>query len=76
MGTDYKLAVMNGLSLNKTKFSEELNENDRESILTIKSFDEGDLNKLFECVYGFLKYESTLQLDNTTFECKYINIQP
>ncbi|VDH95555.1 Hypothetical predicted protein, partial [Mytilus galloprovincialis] len=68
VGTDSKVAVMNGLSLNKTKFSEELNKIDHESILTIKSFDEGDLNKPFQCVYGFFKYKSTLQLDNTRFE--------
>ncbi|VDI32944.1 Hypothetical predicted protein [Mytilus galloprovincialis] len=65
---DYTLAVMNGLSLNETKFSEELNEVDRLSILTIKSFNEGDINKLYECVYGFWEYISDLKLNNTIFE--------
>lgn len=70
VGTDYQIVVLNEAFQNKTKYTEELNVIDRVSILTIKSLDENDINKVYACSYGFLQYEESLQLDNGLFECK------
>lgn len=71
VGTPYKLIIMNGVSHNKTKYNEELNQSDHLSILTIKSFSESDVNIPYECVYKFQKFRSVLQLNESIFECKY-----
>lgn len=70
VGFDYTVVVLNGLSLNKAKYTEELNKIQHVSILTIKSLDENDVNKPYECVYGFWKFQATLAIDKDIFECK------
>lgn len=71
VGTSYKLIIMNGLSHNKTKYNEELNQSDHLSILTIHSLSESDVNIPYECVYKFQKFRSVLQLKENIYECKY-----
>lgn len=65
---------MNGVSSNETKYSEELDEVNRMSILTIKSFSVEDLNIPYECVYGFMKYRARLMLKENEYECKLYGI--
>lgn len=70
VGWTHTLTVMNGRSVNETKYQEELNETSQQSILTIKSFSVHDVNIPYECVYGFMQYSTTLLLKEDVYECK------
>lgn len=75
-GVENKLIVMNGISQNKTKYEEELNERNRISILTIKSLSEKDIDIPYECAYAFLKYTARLQLSEIEYEYHPTEILP
>lgn len=68
VGYQYKLIITNGLSYIKTKFKEDLKVEERVSVLTVFSLSEQDVNIPYECVYGFQKYRSTLNLTKDMFE--------
>lgn len=68
VGSNYTLTIMNDKSLNKNKYCEELDEYNRKSVLTIKSFSVEDVNIPYECVYGFQKYGATLELTTAGYE--------
>lgn len=76
VGFDYKIVVVNGLSLDNSKYIEELDEIGHVSILTIKAFDEKDVNIPYACAYGFLVYRAQLQLDQNLFEFHPSNVLP
>ncbi|XP_052079674.1 uncharacterized protein LOC127717858 isoform X2 [Mytilus californianus] len=67
-GNQYNLIIINGLSYNSSKYIEELKEKDKVSVLTILSFSEEDIGIPYECVYGFQKYRSVLELSEDIFE--------
>lgn len=69
VGNQYLLIIINGVSYNTSKYKEDLNVKDRVSILTIFSLSEQDVNVAYECVYGFQKFRSTLELTADVFEC-------
>lgn len=68
-GPQYNLITIDGLSYNTSKYKEDLLIKDRVSILTVFSVSMHDVNIAYECVYGFLKYRSVLQLSEDAFEC-------
>lgn len=71
VGNQYILIIINGLSYNVSKYKEDLIAKNQVSVLTIFSFSEDDVNVPYECVYGFHKYSSVLELKDDVFECKY-----
>ncbi|XP_052079683.1 uncharacterized protein LOC127717861 isoform X2 [Mytilus californianus] len=68
VGYQYNLVIINGFSYNETKYEEDLNVKERVSVLTVFSLSEKDVNIPYECVYGFQKYRSTLELTEDVFE--------
>jgi hypothetical protein len=61
-GPRYALMTMNGISSNNTKYQETKFENCTYSVLTIKSFDQTDVDIVYKCTYGFSSYEHVLEL--------------
>lgn len=76
VGNNYRVIIVNGLSLNKTKYREELNEIEHVSTLTIMSLEENDVNTVYVCVHGFWEYRATLKLEEGIFEFHPSNLLP
>ncbi|VDI28330.1 Hypothetical predicted protein [Mytilus galloprovincialis] len=70
-GDNVKVLVVNGKTINDTKYSEELDKAKRTSILTITSLDTGDVNVPYTCQHGFQTYKKVLNMTVENFECKY-----
>lgn len=68
-GYQYNLIILNSLSYNNTKYKEDLQVKEKVSILTVFALSEHDVNIPYECVYGYRKYRSTLELTEDIFEC-------
>ena len=68
-GQRYALMTLNGVSSNDTKYQETKFENCTYSVLTIKSFDQTDVDIVYKCTYGFSSYERVLKLHSHDFEC-------
>jgi hypothetical protein len=69
IGQRYALMTMNGISSNNTKYQETKFENCTYSVLTIKSFDQTDVDIVYKCTYGFSSYEHVLELKSREYEC-------
>lgn len=69
VGYEYTLIIINGLSYNTSKYKEVLNVKERVSVLTVFSLSEQDVNIPYECVYGYRKFRSELELTKDKFEC-------
>ncbi|CAC5383644.1 unnamed protein product [Mytilus coruscus] len=67
-GKNVKVLVVNGETVNDTKYSEELNKSKRTSILTITSLDTGDVNVPYTCQHGFQTYKKVLNMTVENFE--------
>jgi hypothetical protein len=68
-GPRYAVMTMNGISSNNTKYQETKFENCTYSVLTIKSFDQTDVDIVYKCTYGFSSYEHVLELKIREYEC-------
>lgn len=71
-GTNDKLLVSNGTSINSSKYLEELDLEERTSILTVKLIDIHDVNTHYTCQHGFNKYKKWLNITMENFECKFL----
>lgn len=69
-GSNYTLLTLNELSSNDTKYTEQLDAENRTSILTINSITVSEVDILYQCRYGFSSYEAILQLSTHRYECK------
>ncbi|XP_052079951.1 uncharacterized protein LOC127718099 [Mytilus californianus] len=67
-GKNVKVLVVNGETVNDTKYSEELDKSKRTSILTITSLDTGDVNVPYTCQHGFQTYKNVLNMTVENFE--------
>ncbi|CAG2195491.1 unnamed protein product [Mytilus edulis] len=67
-GDNVKVLVVNGKTVNDTKYSEELDKAKRTSILTITSLDTGDVNVPYTCQHGFQTYKKVLNMTVENFE--------
>ncbi|CAG2202141.1 unnamed protein product [Mytilus edulis] len=67
-GPDYKPLTLNEKSSNYTKYIEHLDTETGNSILTIKSFSESDVDILYQCSYRFSSYAAVLQLTKHRYE--------
>ncbi|XP_071148275.1 uncharacterized protein [Mytilus edulis] len=67
-GDNVKVLVVNGKTVNDTKYSEELDKAKRTSILTITSLDTGDVNVPYTCQHGFQTYTKVLNMTVENFE--------
>ena len=68
-GPRYALMTTNGISSNNTKYQETKFENCTYSVLTIKSFDQTDVDIVYKCTHDFSSYEHVLQLQSDEYEC-------
>jgi hypothetical protein len=68
-GPRYALMTMNGISSNNTKYQETKFENCTYFVLTIKSFDQTDVDIVYKCTYRFSSYEHVLELKSSEYEC-------
>ena len=68
-GPRYALMTINGISSNNTKYQETKSDNCTYSVLTIKSFDQIDVNIVYKCAYGFSSYEHLLEFQSLDYEC-------
>lgn len=69
-GKTFDLIMMNGVSSNATKYTETVDNRFNTTTLTIKNFNENDVNIPYECTYGFDTFSKTLELTQANFECK------
>ncbi|XP_052079940.1 uncharacterized protein LOC127718079 [Mytilus californianus] len=67
-GDNIKVLVVNGKTVNDTKYSEKLDEAKRTSILTITSLESGDVNVPYTCQHGFHTYKKVLNMTVENFE--------
>ncbi|XP_076088338.1 uncharacterized protein LOC143058780 isoform X2 [Mytilus galloprovincialis] len=67
-GNDLHLLTMNGFSINTSKYSENLNKENKTSILIIHNFDIMDINIPYECIYGSSTFVNILNLTEDIFE--------
>ncbi|CAC5383237.1 unnamed protein product [Mytilus coruscus] len=67
-GREYNLAIINGVSLNILKYKESLNSSANISILTIRTFNEHDVDIPYECTYGFNTFSKVLKITEGDFE--------
>lgn len=67
-GPRYALMTLNGVSSNNIKYKETKFENCAYSVLTIKSFDQTDVDIVYKCTYGFSSYEHVLELQSHDYE--------
>lgn len=74
VGNHYELINVNDLEYNTSKYKEDLNVKERVSVVTVFAFSEQDVNIPYECVYGFQKYRSVLELTEDVFECMLLSI--
>lgn len=68
VGNQYELITVDDLVHNTSKYKEDLNVKERVSVLTVFALSEQDVNIPYECVYGFQKYRSVLELTEDVFE--------
>jgi hypothetical protein len=68
-GQRYVLMTIDGISSDSAKYQETKFENCTYSVLTIKSFDQTDVNIVYKCTYGFSSYEHVLELQSHDYEC-------
>lgn len=74
-GNDLHLLTMNGFSIDSSKYSENLNKENKTSILIIHNFDIIDINIPYECIYGSSTFVKILNLTEDIFECKYKKVK-
>ncbi|CAG2198224.1 unnamed protein product [Mytilus edulis] len=67
-GDNVKVLVVNGKTVNDTKYSEKLDKAKRTSILTITSLESGDVNVPYTCQHGFHTYKKVLNMTVENFE--------
>lgn len=67
-GENDKLLVNNGTSINSSKYLEELDLEERTSILTVRLIDTYDVNTQYACQHGFKKYKKWLNITPENFE--------
>ncbi|CAC5408311.1 unnamed protein product [Mytilus coruscus] len=67
-GPNYKLLTLNEWSSNYTKYKEQLDAENRTSVLTIRSFSESEVDIIYQCSYGFSSYDAVLQLTKHRYE--------
>ena len=67
-GQRYALLTLNGVSSNDTKYQETKSDNCTYSVLTIKSFDQTDVDIVYKCTYGFSSYQHVLELKSSEYE--------
>lgn len=67
-GEDQRLLVLNGHSINATKYAEAYHKILNISVLTIKQFGIDDVNIQYICQHGFSTYNNTLKLMPDIFE--------
>ncbi|VDH96513.1 Hypothetical predicted protein [Mytilus galloprovincialis] len=75
-GHDYKTLTLNEGSSDYTKYKEHLINENRTSILTIKSFSEDDVDIVYQCSYGFSSYEAVLELKKHRYEYHPVILVP
>ncbi|CAG2205247.1 unnamed protein product [Mytilus edulis] len=76
-GENVKVLILNGETINDTKYSEKLDEAKRTSILTITSLDTDDVNVPYTCQYGFQSNcNEYVDIDNNILDfCNVPNIE-
>lgn len=67
-GENVNVVVVNGKTINDTKYVEKFNEATRSSVLTIKSMDIDDVNIPYTCHYGFNQYRDILNMTIENYE--------
>ncbi|XP_076089187.1 uncharacterized protein LOC143059552 [Mytilus galloprovincialis] len=67
-GDNVNVLVVNGKTVNDTKYSEKLDKAKRISILTITSLEPGDVNVPYTCQHGFHTYKKVLNMTVENFE--------
>ncbi|XP_071148233.1 uncharacterized protein [Mytilus edulis] len=67
-GDNVKVLVVNGKTVNDTKYSEKFDKAKRTSILTITSLESGDVNVPYTCQHGFHTYKKVLNMTVENFE--------
>lgn len=75
-GHDYKTLTLNEGSSDYSKYEEHLINENRTSILTIKSFSEDDVDIVYQCSYGFSSYEAILKLTKHRYEYHPVILVP
>lgn len=75
-GHDYKTLTLNEWSSNYTKYEEHLINENRTSILNIKSFSIDDVDIIYQCSYGFTSYEAVLELTKQRYEYHPVKLVP
>ncbi|XP_052079800.1 uncharacterized protein LOC127717960 isoform X1 [Mytilus californianus] len=67
-GKTFDLIILNGVSSNKTKYTEIVEHKYNISTLIITDFNEKDVNIPYECTYGFETFSKILELTPANFE--------
>lgn len=61
-GINASIISINGITINDSKYSNDISSKDRTSTLTIMSQDENDVNVPYTCQYGFNTYKQVLNM--------------